>query len=692
MNSRFFHVFLAFLLIGSMLLSTAAFADESSTVASRLPREKEVPMGDEGWTILLYLCGSDLESDGGYATGDIVEILEAAESSQVRVIIQTGGSLEWWNDEVPANKLARYICTGDDIELIETLPDADMGDAETLADFVSWGVKNYGASHMGLVFWNHGGGSIAGVCFDEKTDYNSLSLRDIDTALRAASPRMTDRFEFIGFDACLMATLETANILVPYARYMYASEETEPGTGWDYTTLLNYLAKNPNANGKELGKVQVESYIDYCDGYAPATFSILDLEQLDSFLRAFDQTAEELYESNSLANVARGAMRADNFGGNNRSEGYTNMVDLADLLRNIADYAPSAETALKALEDTVIFCSNGAQHASAGGLAVYYPLSIQGSMELSIFRDICPSTYYLALVDQIAYGNVASGASVGFGSGGGSSSSGSPSVGFGGGGSSGGSSSSGSPSVGFGGGSGSSSGGVSVGFTPSDADTCPLAIEDIYLDENGIYTVSFSDMDDFAYASCTLYYELYLDEDETEWWDVFLGEDDDVIIDYDSYEIYDNFDGYWICLDDNLLPIELVAQYDTESIYTCAVMRNGEETNLRIRYDWEEGEFEVLGTWEGINSITGMAARDTFPLNDGDVLEIIYYYIDEYNEWDYFLGDPITVHGTLNLEYELLPEGDYSYGFNLYDIYGNAWSTDTVLFGVDEDGETYFYD
>ncbi|MCR5235609.1 MAG: hypothetical protein K6E34_00220 [Lachnospiraceae bacterium] len=40
---------------------------------------------------------------------------------------------------------------------------------------------------------------------------------------------MKGHFDFIGFDACLMATVETAYMLSPYADYMIASEEFEPG-------------------------------------------------------------------------------------------------------------------------------------------------------------------------------------------------------------------------------------------------------------------------------------------------------------------------------------------------------------------------------------------------------------------------------------------------------------------------------
>lgn len=296
--------------------------------------------------------------------------------------------------EFPISNLQRWVTVDGDIELVEELPDTSMGQADTLADFVSWGVENYPAKRMGLVLWNHGGGSISGVCFDENHDYDSLSLNEIDSALNSVYDKMTDKFEFIGFDACLMSTMETANILVPYARYMFASEETEPGCGWNYTDIMNFLAENPDADGNQLGEMQCESFYQHCEEYGDSngtTFAITDLSKMDALISAFDRTAKELYEYDDLSSIARSAYNADNFGGNNRNEGYTNMVDLRGFLNMVKQYAPSAEEALSALDSAVVHNITGIDHTGAGGLSIYYPLSFDGSTDLSIFSGIAPA-------------------------------------------------------------------------------------------------------------------------------------------------------------------------------------------------------------------------------------------------------------------------------------------------------------
>lgn len=629
---------------------------------NRRTRESTQPMGDSGWTILVYLCGTDLESSGYYAaTQDIYEAVSAQYSDDVRIVYQTGGTAEWYDNMISNSSVQRYVNTDGDIELVDEVSNANMGDPNTLADFVSWGVENYPAKHMGLVFWNHGGGSIAGVCFDELNSYDSLSLPEIDSALNSVYDQMTDKFEFIGFDACLMSTLETANIIAPYARYMFASEETEPGGGWNYTDIMNFLAENPDADGYQLGEMQCESYYQHCidngdsDG---STFAITDLSKLDDLLTSFNITAQEMYEGD-MASVARAAYEVDNFGGNSMSEGYTNMIDLAGLLRNIEPYAPNAADTLEKLEAAVVHSKNGPYHDEAGGLSMYYPLSVQGTEELSIFADICTSTYYLAFVDAAAYGSTGGDVSSYDNSGLFADTDDAWSEDY----------------------SAADGVGENSGAINSVEDSTTINVSDIYFDDEGIYTVQLADMNTFNYASCTVFAQL-------DGAMIYLGEDDEVIIDYDSMTLQDNFDGSWPSIDGQALAIQTISS-GVISIYTAPIYLNGERTNLRFEFDRNSGEWNIIGAWAGIDPETGAAAREVVKLKDGDVIAPAYYvFADEFG--DFISGDDITVSGGLTIDYEELPPADYSYSMCIYDVYGSSFYTTAVTFSYDEDGTVYF--
>ena len=88
----------ALLLALVMALSLTACGDEPA------------PSGEDvSWAVYWYLCGSDLESEGGFATGDLNELLEVALPENVTVVIETGGAAQWQNEVIDGSLLQRYV-------------------------------------------------------------------------------------------------------------------------------------------------------------------------------------------------------------------------------------------------------------------------------------------------------------------------------------------------------------------------------------------------------------------------------------------------------------------------------------------------------------------------------------------------------------------------------------------------------
>ncbi len=626
--------------------------------------KKSNAMGDEGtWTIFVYLCGTDLESSGqGSATSDLQQMLEGEGSDNVRFVLQTGGTSEWMNETFDASVAERWVVQNNDVQLADSVELGNMGDPDTLYEFLSWGVENFPAEKMGVVFWNHGSGSINGACFDELNDSDSLSLAEINAALSAVYENMDDKFEFIGFDCCLMGTLETANMLATYARYFYGSQETEPGSGWDYTSIANFLAENTGADGGELGKVITDSFYDECaqaEQENECTFTIVDLEKIDDFTVAFNDFSKELYESadSNLAGIVRNINAADNFGGNNKAEGYTNMVDIGGIINNCSDYADGS-AALSALEECIVYNKNGSNHTDASGLSIYFPLKVEGSNELGIFSGVCPSPYYLSLVDMIAKGYSEDGYD--------------------------------------------NSGLFSDdGSWTSENCQCEDISEDYFEDydeeddedsklitfeqapvvsEEGSYWFQL-DASGLEYASSVEAF-VYMDvgaENVVE-----LGETFDIQSDWENGLFVDNFDGSWLALPDGQLLATYVVDASEDSIvYTSPIYLNGKRTNLRIVQD-SEGVY-IEGAWDGIDE-NGIAAREIKKISAGDTIAPMYYLDDdsEYtaSEYEWEEGDSII--------YSSLPEASYYYCFLVEDVYGDYFISDFVIFNIDGEGNISF--
>lgn len=643
---------------------TMSVDGSSGTLNVTRAKKKSTSMGEEAsWTIFVYLCGTDLESEdeNGMATDDLDQMIQAKGSDKVRFVVQTGGTSAWMNNVVSNSACERYLIQKQDIKLVDSVPLKSMGKASTLSDFLSWGVENYPAEKMGVVFWNHGGGSITGACFDELYNDDSLSLLEINEALSKTYENMTDRFEFIGFDCCLMGSVESANILATYARYFYGSEELEPGYGWNYTKIGDYLAENNNADGAALGKVVADSFYAECEAIwqeSECTFTIVDLDKFDEFAVAFNDYAKALYEaaSGDLAGIVRGVQSADNFGGNNRSEGYTNMVDVGGILKNCSSYADGT-AALQALKNCIVYNKNGETHAGASGLSIYYPLEVQGSNEISIFSGVCISPYYLSLVDMVARGH-------------------------------------------------SDTGYTNDMFFDDHGDWFSDNgsndyFDDSYFDydydeegESSLITFSqkpSSTQDGFGfvlshdsleYTASVIAYVFYELDDETL---ICLGETDDIIGDWDTGAFQDNFQGYWLCLPSGDLLTTFIADYgDDYTVYTCPILLNGEETNLRVR-QYLDYSVVVEGTWDGIGE-GGCSAREIRPLQAGDKIEPIYYLDDDSD----MVGDSYKWKKGDELDYAYLPEGNYYYGFEIDDVYGDYYITDCEIFTIDRNGNIYF--
>lgn len=375
------------------------------------------PMGaKDSWTLFVYMCGSDLESGGGAATNDIKEMLAANSSSSVNIIIQTGGACEWQEFGISNDSIERYRVDKDSLELIEKLPNASMADSKTLADFISWGVEAYPAEHMGVIYWNHGGGSIYGACSDENYE-GMLTLSEFDKAMANGTKNMTDKFDFIGFDACLMATIECANIFAPYADYMIASEESESSEGWSYEPLVNKMVENPDIDVVTLGKTIIDGFLasNIENGSDEvATLSMTDLSKIDGIIKEFNKVAKKMYEmSDTKENMTiftRLAHAAENY-----SEGYGfDMIDFTDYMLNIADLIPEAENVAKLMEDAVVYEKHGETFMDTKGLSFYYCYGNMTFSDMNILRNITISPYLMNYIEKVAYGTQNYGSLEGF--------------------------------------------------------------------------------------------------------------------------------------------------------------------------------------------------------------------------------------------------------------------------------------
>ena len=243
--------------------------------------------GPSSVTLLIYMCGSDLESQTGIASENLQELMSSDLPDNVRIIVQTGGANKWLSNNIPSDKIMRYEVKKGELKELSRLDDANMGDGTTLEDFVRWGTNSYPAENTMLLLWDHGGGTIKGACYDQKYSNDAITLAELKDAL--SKSLNGKKLSIVGFDACLMGDYEVADALAPYADMMIASQNYEVGLGWDYTTIAKSLSTK---TGADLAKDICKNYLTKCekaDKSATATLSAIDLTHFDEISNAFEE-------------------------------------------------------------------------------------------------------------------------------------------------------------------------------------------------------------------------------------------------------------------------------------------------------------------------------------------------------------------------------------------------------------------
>ena len=324
-----------------------------------------------GITILVYMCGSDLESSFSSATQDIQEMIQSkAGGSEVSILVLLGGT-ERWASGYGADRLTMLEINGGKGRIVTEEALRSMGSPDTLQHMISYAQHNYPADEYALIFWDHGSGPMEGLCFDELFRPDRLSIEEITEVLEA-SGFSEKKLKWIGFDACLMGAVEVAIQLAPYAEYMIASEESEPSCGWDYL-FLKGIDKDTSA--EETAKRLIDMYVNQ-NVNEVMTLSCLDLSKVDALVEAVDgifQQAAGITNPEDYSEIARLRKMILSYGSDvSRGMFDHDLVDMDQLINSIPNLnEETIRSFMQATEQTVVYRNSNIQVDS--GISVYFP-------------------------------------------------------------------------------------------------------------------------------------------------------------------------------------------------------------------------------------------------------------------------------------------------------------------------------
>ena len=699
----------------------AATEQEADLSVSNNARDRYVsfPESNATVTLMVYMCGTDLESQYGMATSDLQEMIKADISDNVNIIVETGGTQKWNNKTVSSSTNQIYKVTSNGMQLLTELGKKSMVEPSTLSEFIGYCAANYTADRYGLIFWDHGGGSVSGYGYDQLFPNGSMTLDEINTALANGGVK----FDFIGFDACLMATLETALVAEQYADYLIASEETEPGVGWYYTEWLNVLSADTSISTVELGKSIIDSFVEECARRSPrdkTTLSIIDLAEVagnvpESF-RAFAQSTSELISNNEYQQISNARSATREFASD------INQVDLIDLATRIG--TDESKAFASTLKNCVKYNRTSTNITNANGISIYFPYGSTSTMSsaLNTYDKIGLDDTYSECIKEFA--SVTAGGQIA--NGGGASLMGSLFETFLGGSTT--SSSSGSLldviSL-LGGSTTSSSGsntellGTMLNLFLSSTGSKDLTGIDVGQDEDWFNADRVMQYSDYISAN-------YLDPDriiitenaegqsvvsltEAEWelvqsieLNVFyddgagyidLGMDSIFERDETTGDLYIDYDGQWVALNGQVVSYYMLSEQWSENGENYFItgyvpaMLNGQQVEIIVTFDSQLDSGKVAGYRPVYDDPTAPVAKTVNEFVDGDVIEPIcdYYSYDQSYQDNYYFGDAIVVDGTLevtDVQLDLTSGGSILYSYCLTDIYGNQmWTAQSEYVG-----------
>jgi len=343
------------------------------------------------WTLMFYMdADNNLEAP---QLNDLAEMMATGSTDDINIIVlcdrsakgepargftarAIGGLKNWTTAKLLA------VEKGSLTEL-DDWGEVNMGDPATLKRFIQTVSTDFPANKYGLVFGDHGGGW-TGIVADESADEDTLDTVELPRVFKEITAK-TGKLELIGFDACLMGNFEAARSIAPYGKTMIASEELEPGSGWDYRAIFSKFAANPKMDGAALARIVVDAYKNFYLGADEGgrdhmtTLAMIDLTKIDALELAVSNLAlrNQAWMNTGQANwqkTARARKQTEMYGGKDVLD-----FDLAHYAENIKREAPDAETAraadavIAAVKTAVPYKMNGDGRPRSSGLSIYFP-------------------------------------------------------------------------------------------------------------------------------------------------------------------------------------------------------------------------------------------------------------------------------------------------------------------------------
>ena len=325
------------------------------------------PAAQAKWTVMVYMSGDNNLED--FIAKDLeTELAPTGSSTDVQVVAlaDRGPGFDRSHGDWQTTKLF-HVTQG-----MTALPGSEvadwgernMGDPQTLVDFVTWSKANYPADHYALYFWGHGWSWHPGVVMQDDTNADTLDYHEMKPIMNTLGFN-----DVVGYDGCNMASVEIQSLWHGHATALAASQEFVGWEGIQYDVVLAQLAANPAMTADQVAIATSAS------ATSKKTFSAVAVDgRWDALRTAIDNFAVAM-RNGAAANRSKMT----------KAFGFTRDMwqapidkDLYDMAFEInkgvsdANMKAKAQAVIAAMGPVVLHERHVSQYADAHGITIFY--------------------------------------------------------------------------------------------------------------------------------------------------------------------------------------------------------------------------------------------------------------------------------------------------------------------------------
>ncbi|HAH31739.1 MAG TPA: hypothetical protein DCL44_05430 [Elusimicrobia bacterium] len=349
--------------------------DKSELRGLSVPLPSADRVDEKEWTVMVYLNGKNSMEDMAMVAANKLE--SVGSTDKVNIVMELGRIKGYSSDDGNWTGSRRYLAQKDKLPMeitspvLASFPGVDMGDYRHLAEFGQWARANFPAKRYMLVVWYGDGWRPKGraLSFDEET-YNRISTPQLGQALSQIG-----RLDIFASDAGMMQMAGVDYEIRKYADYILGSEETSPGEGYPYDTILSMLIYDFTISPENLGSLAVDAFYDYYNRIEIGTLSLVRSERLPRLLALTNDWTAAVMGAGETELVKKAHKSAQSFV-------YTDNKDLHDFVRLIYEGTVNAAVREKSrvlmefIQGSLVVnsCTFSDDLVNARGIAVYLPV------------------------------------------------------------------------------------------------------------------------------------------------------------------------------------------------------------------------------------------------------------------------------------------------------------------------------